>query len=106
MFPPETRRACGATLRLAGKRAAAAGPSALVPAAKGFACRRCGALGIAGTGCDCGPAAARAVPDLIEETVVATIRAGGRVRTVGDPPGGIAACLRSSAADGRARSAA
>jgi hypothetical protein len=67
----------------------------------GFACRWCGALGIAGTGCGCGQAAARAVPDLIEEMAVATMRARGRVRTVGDPPGGIAACLRSAPAAGR-----
>jgi hypothetical protein len=71
----------------------------------GYACRQCGALATAGAGCACGRPAARAVPDLIEEMAVATIRTGGHVRTVGNPPGGIAACLRSPAA-GLTRSAA
>ena len=60
----------------------------------GFACRRCGASGIAGTGCADADNAAFAVPDLIEEAVVGTIHDGGQVQAVPGPPGGIAAYLR------------
>jgi hypothetical protein len=71
----------------------------------GHACRQCGALGTAKTGCICGPGAAHPVPDLIEEMAVAVIHAGGTVQTVDDVPGGIAACLRFPDA-GRTRSVA
>lgn len=71
----------------------------------GYECRRCGALGTTRPGCACSPAAAYPIPDLIEELTAATIRAGGRVQTSDDPPGGIAACLRLPAA-GSTRSAA
>jgi peptide chain release factor subunit 1 len=64
---------------------------ALVP---GFACRRCGALGVTGTGCAHADSAAVAVPDLIEEIAVSTIDNGGQVQAVPEPPGGIAAYLR------------
>jgi hypothetical protein len=60
----------------------------------GFACRRCGALGMTGTGCAHGDSAAFAVPDLIEEIAVSTLHDGGQVQAVPDPPGGIAAYLR------------
>jgi len=60
----------------------------------GFACRRCGALGMTGTGCAHGDSAAFAVPDLIEEIAASTLHDGGQVQAVPDPPGGIAAYLR------------
>lgn len=64
---------------------------AMVP---GYACRRCGMLGVTGAGCTCGHAAARRVPDLIEEMTAAVIRAGGTARTADGLPGGIGCCLR------------
>ena len=69
----------------------------LVPAGSlvpGYACRRCGALSSTGDGCPHGASEAVAVPDLIEELVVATLGDGGQVETLLDPPGGIAARLR------------
>jgi len=60
----------------------------------GFACRRCRALGMTGTGCAHGDSAAFAVPDLIEEIAASTLHDGGQVQAVPDPPGGIAAYLR------------
>ncbi len=71
---------------------------ALVP---GFACRACGALGTTRAelharqpGCAHPGPNAIAVPDLVEELAVAVIGDGGRVETLADPPGGIAALLR------------
>ena len=61
---------------------------------RGFACRRCGALGMAGTGCAHADSAVLAVPDLIEEVAVSTIHDGGQVQAVPGPPDGIAAYLR------------
>jgi len=69
----------------------------LVPAGglvPGYACQQCGALSSTGDGCPHGTAQSLAVPDLIEEAAVATLTDHGRVRTLPDPPGGIAARLR------------
>lgn len=69
----------------------------LVPAGglvPGYACQRCGALSSSGDGCPHGAAESLAVPDLIEETAVATLGDHGQVETLPDPPGGIAARLR------------
>ena len=69
----------------------------LVPAGglvPGYACQRCGALSGTGDGCPHGATESLAVPDLIEEVVVATLGDGGQVETLPDPPGGIAARLR------------
>jgi hypothetical protein len=63
----------------------------LVP---GYACQHCGALSSTGDGCPHGATESLAVPDLIEEVVVATLGDGGQVETLPDPPGGIAARLR------------
>ena len=60
----------------------------------GFACTRCGALSSTPGGCPDGPAAARWVPDLIEEMVLKTLGDGGEVEAVRDPPGDIAARAR------------
>lgn len=68
----------------------------LVP---GFCCTRCGALSSTGDGCPDGPAAARAVPDLIEEMAVRTLDGGGEVEAVRDPPAEIAARLRFPVAE-------
>ncbi len=65
----------------------------LVP---GYACQRCGALSSAGDACPHG-AAGSAVPDLVEELAVCTLREGGQVETLADPPGGIAARLQHPA---------
>ena len=69
----------------------------LVPAGglvPGYACQQCGALSGTPGGCPHGPGAAVAVPDLIEEIAVSALSDGGRVETLTDPPGGIAARLR------------
>jgi len=63
----------------------------LVP---GVACRQCGASGITETGCAHGEGDRFAVPDLVEETAIGTLRDGGEVQAIPDPPGGIAAYLR------------
>ena len=60
----------------------------------GFACARCGALASTPGGCADGPAAARWVPDLIEEMVHNTLADGGDVQAVTDQPGDIAARAR------------
>ncbi len=60
----------------------------------GFACTQCGALGSTPGGCPDGPAAARWVPDLLEEMVIQALRDGGEVVAVPDPPGHVAARLR------------
>jgi hypothetical protein len=60
----------------------------------GYACQRCGVLSSAGDGCPDGPEALLAVPDLIEELAVAALADSGLVRTLRDPPAGIAALLR------------
>ena len=69
----------------------------------GFACARCGALASTPGGCADWPAAARQVPDLIEEMVISTLGDGGEVEAVTDPPGDIAARTRFALAraDGR-----
>ncbi len=72
----------------------------LVP---GFACGESGALSSTGGDCPEGAGAARAVPDLIEEMVAATLGESGQVETVGDPPAGIAARLRFPLASGNER---
>ena len=72
----------------------------LVP---GFACGESGALSSTGGDCPEGDSAARAVPDLIEEMVAATLGEGGQVEAVGDPPAGIAARLRFPLASGDER---
>ena len=64
--------------------------------AGGYACNRCGALSPTGTYCADGPDLSRAVPDLFEEMVTRTIDDGGRVESLADPPGQIAAHLRFS----------
>jgi len=60
----------------------------------GFVCQRCGTLGSTGTDCQDWGAASAAVPDLIEEMVLAAMRDGAQVEATSDPPGGIAARLR------------
>jgi len=60
----------------------------------GFACTRRGALTSTPGGCPDGPAAARPVPDLIEEMVIQTLGDGGEVAAVPDPPGDVAARAR------------
>lgn len=61
----------------------------------GFACRRCGALSTGpGDRCLDGPEESVPVPDLLEELAVATLADGGQVRTLREPPGGVAALLR------------
>ena len=46
------------------------------------------------SGCLHDDSEAIAIPDLIEEMAVSTIRDGGHVEAVADPPGGVAALLR------------
>jgi hypothetical protein len=94
--PPDGQTVTGLSACLA-----AAGQHAiqllLVPAGSlvpGYACRRCGTLSSTGDGCPHGASEAVAVPDLIEELVVATLGDSGQVETLLDPPGGIAARLR------------
>lgn len=89
---------CLAAARRHAVRTLAMPARGLVP---GFACRVCGALGATmaelrapRSGCVHGDAEAVAVPDLIEELAVSTIRDGGQVEAVADPPGGVAALLR------------
>ena len=72
----------------------------LVP---GFACGESGALSSTGGDCPEGSSAVRAVPDLIEEMVAATLVEGGQVEAVRDPPAGIAARLRFPLASGDER---
>ena len=72
----------------------------LVP---GFACGESGALSSTGGDCPEGSGAIRAVPDLIEEMVAATLVEGGQVEAVRDPPAGIAARLRFPLASGDER---
>jgi hypothetical protein len=64
----------------------------------GFECGRCGALGADADGCPDGRAAARPVPDLIEEMVARTLADGGHVGVTGDGPSRVAARLRFPAA--------
>jgi peptide subunit release factor 1 (eRF1) len=66
----------------------------------GFACARCGALASTPVRCPDGPAAARWVPDLIEEMVIKTLGDGGEVAAVPDPPDDIAARARFPLAEG------
>jgi Bacterial archaeo-eukaryotic release factor family 10 len=72
----------------------------LVP---GFGCGRCGALSSTGGDCPDGGSAVRAIPDLIEAMVGATISDGGQVEAVRDPPAGIGARLRFPLASGDKR---
>jgi|SRR6516162_7729464 hypothetical protein len=73
--------------------------SGMIP---GFVCQRCATLSSTGTDCPDWGAASLAVPDLIEEMVVAALEDGAEVQAVRDPPGGIAARLRFPlAADGQ-----
>ena len=60
----------------------------------GLACQRCASLSRTGDDCPDWGAASVAVPDLIEEMAVATLRSGAQVVAVPDPPGGIAAHVR------------
>ena len=60
----------------------------------GYVCQRCGALSSDGDSCPDGPQASRPVPDLIEELTVRTLKDGGQVQALRDPPAGIAALLR------------
>ena len=61
----------------------------------GFACQRCAALSTSPGGrCLDGPGAAVFVPDLLEELAVGTLTDSGQVRTLREPPGGVAALLR------------
>jgi len=71
----------------------------------GFACQRCGLLSSAADDCQDWGAASVAVPDLIEEMVLAAIRDGAEVEATSDPPGGIAARLLSTVAACNAQSA-
>jgi len=83
--------ACIAAANLHAVRLLAVPAGGLIP---GCACQRCGALSSAGAGCAHEPQHCLAVPDLIEELAVVTLADGGQVRTLHDPPAGIAALLR------------
>jgi hypothetical protein len=101
--PPDGLTATGlsACLSAAGQHAIGL---LLVPAGglvPGYACQRCGALSSTPGGCPHGPAAALAVPDLIEEIAVRALSDGGQVETLRDPPAGIAARLRYPLVPGR-----
>jgi Bacterial archaeo-eukaryotic release factor family 10 len=71
----------------------------------GFVCQRCGMLSSTGTDCQDWGAATVAVPDLIEEMVLAAIRNGAQAEATSDPPGGIAARLLFPLATWNAQSA-
>jgi len=62
--------------------------------AGGYVCTRCGALSRAGTDCPDGPEMSRWLPDLFEQMVTRTLDDGGRVESLADPPGQVAAHLR------------
>jgi Bacterial archaeo-eukaryotic release factor family 10 len=94
--PPDGLAAVGLTGCLAAAalhavRLLAAPRDGLLP---GYICRECGALSTNGEGCVHGAPSARPVPDLIEELAVAALADGAQVRTIDDPPGGVAAQLR------------
>ncbi len=71
----------------------------------GFVCQRCGMLSAAADDCPDWGAASAAVPDLIEEMVVAALGDGAEVAVTPDPPGGVAARLRFPLASWTAQSA-
>lgn len=60
----------------------------------GYECASCGTLASQPDACPHGPSAARPVPDLLEEMVIATRNDGGEVIAVRDPPADVAARLR------------
>lgn len=60
----------------------------------GYACDRCGALSTASDGCPDGGAAARAIPDLLEDMARRTLDDNGRVTMLPDAPFAAAAKLR------------
>jgi peptide subunit release factor 1 (eRF1) len=60
----------------------------------GFACHTCGALASTPDRCPHHPPIVRAVPDLLEEMIVATLDDGGQVTALGYVPADVAACLR------------
>ncbi len=63
----------------------------LVP---GYVCERCGVLSVSCEGCCDWGAASRAVPDLLEEMALRTLRDGGEVISIRDPQFTPAASLR------------
>jgi hypothetical protein len=94
--PPDGRNAVGLTACLAAAsqhalRLVALPEEGLLP---GYKCRECGALSTSGDGCVHGKEAAQHVPDLIEELAVAAIADAADVRTMTEPPAGVAAQLR------------
>jgi hypothetical protein len=64
------------------------------PIVPGCYCARCGALSLTGTDCPDWGAAARAVPDLLEEMALRTSDDGGEVIAVREAPFAVAARLR------------
>jgi len=60
----------------------------------GYHCERCGVLSVTSDGCCDWGAAARAVPDLLEEMALRTLHEGGEVLSVRELPVGAAASLR------------
>jgi Bacterial archaeo-eukaryotic release factor family 10 len=99
--PPDRRTVTGLSACLAAANRHAI-QLLLVPAGglvPGYACQRCGAFSSTGDGCPHEAAESLAVPDLIEEIVVAALGDRGQVETLPDPPGGIAARLRYSLPD-------
>lgn len=69
----------------------------------GYACARCGALSSDGAGCDDGREQAVPVPDLFEEMVTRTIDEGGKVESLADPTGDVAAQLRFGVVESNGR---
>ncbi len=64
------------------------------PMAPGFRCARCGVLSLTGADCPDWGAAARPVPDLLEEMVLRTLDEDGEVTAVREAPFAVAARLR------------
>ena len=94
--PPDGLSAVGLTacLAAAGQHATrliALPEDGLLP---GYACGECGALSVSGDGCVHGRQAVQHVPDLMEELAVAALADAARVRTISEPPAGVAALLR------------
>ena len=93
---PDERAAVGLTACLAAVNAG--GVEMLLvadePMVPGCYCGRCGALSLTGTDCPDWGAAARAVPDLLEEMALRTSDDGGEVIAVREAPFAVAARLR------------
>jgi peptide chain release factor subunit 1 len=93
---PDERAAVGLTACLAAVNADAVETLLVAdePMVPGCYCARCGALSMTGTDCPDWGAAARAVPDLLEEMALRTSDDGGEVIAVREAPFAVAARLR------------